>query len=452
MEGRQHVRPHRVTVTVTHTVPLASLFQDPDTPGFLLRFDVDATTGNLGTDKASGAGTWEGANDQNLLVLELDSGKLTYVSDKLRGHDGDSDDGEGNVLSLHIQANDKFGAPGGAGVGTAKVNLRLNVAPLDIQKLHPDAGANAAGDPMVNGNLISAFKDIQTGGSEVAVTTAGGFVDLIELNENQVAKGGEVLLKLNVLDENSTIHRFGMHEVTVNDDRFVITNSGNGVKDGDRDGSTWELRLKPGAKLRLRDRRRGRQSLQRLDGVRDHVHGHRRRWPEHANAPSERVSVLQARFRVVFFDLAVGSHHQRPGRRRGPPRGHRHARPEGTTRPMRTMWMTTTTAAATTPTPTEAIRRLRLRAHRSAASLRTLPTTWATASRICSKIFSLRSTTAWKSPSPTSNARCGRGGHPARLVFFREWGHCPHGALRYGRSRGAQSVTARTLISTSSPG
>ena len=154
------------TVSYTGTVPLASLFQDTDTPGFLLRFTAtgDTATG-LGADERTGpgaGGTYEFANDHNLLVLELGDGKLTYVSDKLRDHDNAADgtadtddDGLGNWLTLDITANDAFGAPAGNSATTAEVRLRINVAPTDIDIEHPDAsGADSSVDP--GGRLVDA--------------------------------------------------------------------------------------------------------------------------------------------------------------------------------------------------------------------------------------------------------------------------------------------------------
>ena len=238
------------TVSLTHTVPLASLFQDPDTPAFLLSFSAAGDTG-LGADERTGTGatgTYEFANDHNLLVLELGSGKLTYVSDKLRGHDGNAADGAGNWLTLDITANDAFGTPSGAGQGTAEVRLRINVAPTDIDTEHPDAtGLDSSAD----GRLVVARGTTATDGTITAVTSDGDAIDRVHLNENVRATGEEVLAVLDVQDQNLRSHKFGTHEVTVvGDDRFEITNTGNSViRDGDRDGSTWQLRLKPGARF-----------------------------------------------------------------------------------------------------------------------------------------------------------------------------------------------------------
>ncbi|MDE0454246.1 MAG: putative Ig domain-containing protein [Gammaproteobacteria bacterium] len=238
------------TVSLMHTVPLASLFQDTDTPSFLLRFTAagDTTTGLDADEVAGSTGTYEFANDHNLLVLELGNGKLTYVSDKLRGHDGtggDAGDGLGNWLTLDITANDQFGASTGASQGTGEVRVRINVAPTDIDIEHPDATGN---DASVDGRLVVARGTTDTDGTVTVVSTDAAAIDRVHLNENVRATGQEVLAVLDVQDENHARHSFGTHEITVSDDRFEITNTGDSViRDGDGDGSTWQLRLKPGA-------------------------------------------------------------------------------------------------------------------------------------------------------------------------------------------------------------
>ena len=240
------------SVSLTQTVDLASLFQDTDTPDFLLQFRATGADTGLGTDEGTGNGTYEFANDHNVLVLELGNGKLTYVSDKLRGHDGNNDaedDGAGNWLTLNITAYDLFVAPSQASTGNAEVRLRINVAPTDIDIEHPDAtGADASAD----GRLVVARGNIDATDTDNGLTEVaddGEVINRVDLNENVRATGEEVLAVLDVQDENMRSHAFGTHDVTVvGDDRFVITNTGNSViRDGDRDGSTWQLRLKPGA-------------------------------------------------------------------------------------------------------------------------------------------------------------------------------------------------------------
>ena len=249
-----------LTVSVTHTVPLASLFQDTDTTRLHFTAAGDTDTG-LGEDETTtgGAGrTYTFSNDQGVLVLELNSGKLTYVSDKLRGHDGNDNDqdGAGNWLTLNITANDAGGRdPQRDSQADGVVNLRINVAPTDILFERPaddDIAGGGINDDLIVGHADgdAPAEDPDTAEVESAnVDTASDRIVRVHLNENEMATGEEVLAVIDVQDQNHVRHPFGTHEVTVvGDERFVITNTGNSVLgDGDGNGSTWELRLKPGA-------------------------------------------------------------------------------------------------------------------------------------------------------------------------------------------------------------
>ena len=227
------------TVSVEATVPLASLFHDTDTPDSRLSFTASNGDGLPGKEPNTGR-TAIFRNDEGILVLEP-NGKLTYVSDQLRGHDGDDGDGAGNILKLNITANDHpRGLPSGNSVDsqgnadTAEVSLRINVAPTDIDFDQGD-------DP--SGNYTGIVNDY---------ASLGGDVTGIIVNERVTATGREILAEIDVQDENAVKHAFGTHQVTVTgDDRFVITKSGGASarKDSDGDGSTWELRLVKGAKF-----------------------------------------------------------------------------------------------------------------------------------------------------------------------------------------------------------
>ena len=236
-----------LTVNKTETVDLASLFQDPDTPGFLLTFSADNGAGLTGSTETTNGGTYTYADDANLVVLERGSGKLTYVSDKTQNHDGDATDGAGNMVTLTITASDRVPEDSPS---TANLNIRINVAPTGIDRERP-ADSDIAG-PGINDDLIVGY--VSSGGD--AVGNAGDAVARIDLNENESATGNEVLAELDVLDQNASGsltargHKFGAHTVTVSgDDRFVITNTGDGSRDSDGNGSTWQLRVKPGAKF-----------------------------------------------------------------------------------------------------------------------------------------------------------------------------------------------------------
>ncbi|MCY3773312.1 MAG: hypothetical protein OXG98_15000, partial [Gemmatimonadetes bacterium] len=134
-----------VTVSVMETVDLASLFQDPDTAASRLSFSAAAAATNSGLPTAA-TGTGRTAvfqNDAGVLVMEPD-GTLAYVSDQLRGHDDNQDDGAGNILRLAITANDSSTqADTGKSANTATVSLRINVAPTSIN-FHE--GDTASGD------------------------------------------------------------------------------------------------------------------------------------------------------------------------------------------------------------------------------------------------------------------------------------------------------------------
>ena len=233
-------------VSITETVPLRNLFQDPDTAR--LTFTAASTTGSL-----SGGSTANGAYvaqvDSGVLVLDLNSGELTYVSDQLRNHDGDTTDGAGNMLNLDITADD-FGNAGGASRTSVAntfgdVVIRINVAPTDIELKAGTALADSS-----NNGIRTVFKEssdiLQLPGSSATLPE-------IEVNEEVRALGSETIANIDVQDQNSVTHAFGTHEVTVtgdDHDRFVITNNGDSIiRDGDTNGSTWELRLKPGAKF-----------------------------------------------------------------------------------------------------------------------------------------------------------------------------------------------------------
>ena len=228
-------------LSYTHTVDLASLFQDPDSSR--LTFTATAGEGSGltgdGTDGTPVGGTyvWDGdTSPGGALVFEIQghTGKLTFNSDVYRTHDGDDDDGMGNVITLNITARDTSGNSSNNNTSsdaqTAAVNLRINVAPSGITFNDRADGEGTAGA------VITVSEHV---GSGAAPSPAGLFI-----------------ARVDVQDENAVAHKFGMHEVTVSgDDRFMITNTGNGKKDGNEedtdrpDGSTWEVRLKPGAKL-----------------------------------------------------------------------------------------------------------------------------------------------------------------------------------------------------------
>ena len=216
-------------LSITREVPLASLFQDPDTAHLTFKVAPGSNSG-LGSDANAENSEMDGTYvfDQaegGVLVFEAKTGKLTFNSDVYRMHDGDDTDGTlggSNVLTLNITAND-----GQDSETMAAVNLRINVAPTEVEI------TDMNGDAVTN-NTISVNEHLGSGAS--------------------ARPAGDVIAMLDVMDENSKTHKFGTHNIELSgDDRFVVVHNGYtgrpGSRDSDGDGSTWEIRLKPGAKL-----------------------------------------------------------------------------------------------------------------------------------------------------------------------------------------------------------
>ena len=203
----------QVTTVTVDKVPLDDLFEDLD--GNTLAYTLSSGPGGAEPSGTSNTVWFTEIGSIGTVGMYFDAGtgKLVLVTDERHGHDGDPTDGMGNVVNVQVAASDGEATP-----VTTTVGVRLNVAPTDIL----------------------------FGASAIPV---GSGVDTVTAGENQ---DGLLIAHLNVLDENSVTHEFGTHEFTVSGDerdRFIITNTGNGEKDEGSDGSTWELRLKPGATL-----------------------------------------------------------------------------------------------------------------------------------------------------------------------------------------------------------
>ena len=222
-------------LSVTHTFDLASLFQDPDSTR--LTFTAAADSGsNLGANTGSGTTYVFEAAAGGVLVFEADTGVLNFDSDVYQGHDGDSADGGGNLLTLNITATDEGNR---ASTTTADVSLRINVAPKDIFFAATTGTAATATDGTTTVGTATTF--VVTNVSEHVGPAAAG-------------SNGQLVAHVNVQDENAGTHEFGTHDVKLSgDDRFEITHTGYTAaansRDTDRDGSTWEVRLKAGEKL-----------------------------------------------------------------------------------------------------------------------------------------------------------------------------------------------------------
>ena len=136
-----------------------------------------------------------------VLIFEAKTGKVTYLSDQYRGHDGNPDtdndgdpDGDGNVITLNVLANDidTTATPPAPrySANPAEITLRINVAPTDI---HFDQGDTASGDLT---GIVNAYT-LTADANDPATRIAG-----ITVNERVEATGGEVLAEIDVQDEN----------------------------------------------------------------------------------------------------------------------------------------------------------------------------------------------------------------------------------------------------------
>ena len=179
-----------------------------------------------------------------VLVFDARTGVLNYESDVYRNHDGTPTDGAGNIITLNITASDGTNSSSSntdTDAQTAAVNLRINVAPTDIW-----FAASTATNP-----------DTDSTDGAVTVGTATTFVVTVSEHVGRDAAAdpaGDLIAHVDVQDENSGMHEFGTHDVTLSgDDRFMITHTGyTGRRDSEdvgREGSTWEVRLKPGEKI-----------------------------------------------------------------------------------------------------------------------------------------------------------------------------------------------------------
>ena len=251
----------------TEMVPLASLFQDPDSAR--LSFTVATVSGlstaptnsGTGTDSVTGTYVYDDIPG-GVLVLEANTGKFIFHSDVYQTHDGSDGDGLGNVITLNLRASD--GVNTSSSTDTAAINLRINVAPTGINfNSEPD------GNGSENGTAATPIAIDEHVGSEAAGSL------------------GMFIARVDVQDQNSDTHSFGTHDVMISgDDRFMITNTGNGRTDGNEgdgspDGSTWEVRLKPGVMLDY-ETQDGHESAGGRQADRAYGHGYRWRWPEHA--------------------------------------------------------------------------------------------------------------------------------------------------------------------------
>ena len=205
----------------------------PDVPGVGSEYDGGLEDGGsvyrtetvVAANPGATPPTLEMRDFQQSFSIDKDTGMVTYITDREQDHDGTGTDGTGNTLTFTISASD--GATGGT-AATATVMVRVNVTPTAIEL--DDGTATAA-------NLPAPGKDV-TG---TALTDTNGNVSYTDDAENT----GAAVATIDVMDQNLSSDKFGMHEVTLSGrgaDQFEVVADSTPA-----DGSTWEIRLKDDA-------------------------------------------------------------------------------------------------------------------------------------------------------------------------------------------------------------
>ena len=192
------------------TVNMASLFDDAEDDKLTFNFTNPAQ--QFGTDQNAAAGSGDidiyesgteaGTTLDQLLFVNEATGAVQYFTTLTHTHDGSAIDGEGNLLTMTLVAND-----GTADSAAAMVSLRIDVKATAI------AVVNVAG---------------------------AGIAENLE-----APRAGLDIATIDVQDENMTDHEYGEYTFTVSDDRFQVVTDPNDKKDG----SKGVLKLKAGATL-----------------------------------------------------------------------------------------------------------------------------------------------------------------------------------------------------------
>ena len=178
--------------------------------------------------------------DEGYQVLAIDSetGEITYYTSNAVQHGSNTTDGAGNTLVVNVNAND--GRADSANDLT--VTVRVNVSPTAIW-----AGA-AAPASLADTDALGMAVDAM--GKPTDATDLSSVISIDETAGVTKAQAAALApINVNVQDLNSSSDDFGTHKISVSDSRFEVVPTGGGRRDTDSDGSTWELRVKEGAKF-----------------------------------------------------------------------------------------------------------------------------------------------------------------------------------------------------------
>ena len=195
--------------SLTTTVAMATLFEDIEgglTFSFAspTNFGADSVDGEASLDVYYDGNTGDGDGDQ-LLIVDEATGAIRYYTTMSHTHDDQDTDGQGNLVVMVLTANDAAANNGGGATDTVNVQLRIDVAPTDVE----------VGTPAV---LTETAEDDDAPDMSTDVAT------------------------IDVQDQNVGSHAYGQYTFRVDDERFEV------VVD-ETDGSMATLRLKEGQKL-----------------------------------------------------------------------------------------------------------------------------------------------------------------------------------------------------------
>ena len=166
-----------------------------------------------------------------LFSVDPKTGKFTYATDRDGAHDNNATEGQGNVISFLIKAND------GTGDSTSNltVTVRVNVAPSGLTIDTPADTAAVDLAALVDNKTTTAVNE-SVHVIQVRNTADNANIDFaVDEHTTTVATN---LGTLNAVDENLVTDMFGMHDITVSDTRFEIR--------AGEDGSQGVLWLKAG--------------------------------------------------------------------------------------------------------------------------------------------------------------------------------------------------------------